>query len=275
MIYEETMTKINRFRELPTLPVILKHLFDVLQDENSTFCDIADVIKHDQSITERILRVANSPYFGHAGNVTSLEQAIMFLGYDLVKGICLGTTVFKLLDNGKLKNISNLWKHSYEVAIISASIAEYIVNVDSSLCFVAGLLHDIGRVVFLTIDKDAYLDIITDENLLTKERTLFGADHAISGGEFLRSANLPEEIVIAVTYHHHPTKVSMYKEVASVVALAEGFSRTFFPKFEDDGFWTDELNALLLEFNLEDPKITSIKKKAFSEVVEMESLLSG
>ncbi len=268
------VSRIKKIRDLPTLPVILMRLYDVLQDEGSTFQDIAEIIKHDQSITERILRVANSPYFGHSGKIVSIEQAVMFLGYDLVKGICLGATTFKLLDKTKLSNVSNLWRHSYEVAIIAANLADHISNVDRAVTFVSGLLHDIGRVVFLSIDKEQYLNLIYNEDLLSKERAVFGIDHTIAGEEFLRSANLNEEIVIAVGCHHQPSSARTFKETASVVAIAEGLSRMYFPRFEDDGYWSDELDAVLLEFRLDEEMLNETRERSFTEANEMEALLT-
>ncbi|NOY64722.1 MAG: HDOD domain-containing protein, partial [Nitrospirae bacterium] len=232
------------------------------------------IIKHDQSITERILRVANSPYFGHSGKIVSIEQAVMFLGYDLVKGICLGATTFKLLDKTKLSNVSNLWKHSYEVAIIAANLADHISNVDRAVTFVSGLLHDIGRVVFLCIDKEQYLNLIYNEDLLSKERSVFGIDHTIAGEEFLKSANLNEEIVVAVGCHHRPSTAGTFKETASVVAIAEGLSRMYFPRFEDDGYWSDELEAVLLEFRLDEEKLNRTKEQSLAEALEMDALLT-
>jgi len=182
---EPITKKISRLKQLPTLPFILRELFDVLQNEQSTFVDIARVIKHDQTITERILRVANSPYFGHSGNVYTLEQAIMFLGYELVKGICLGTSVFKLLDNGKKRTFSNLWRHSYEVGIIAANLSDHVSTIDPSVSFVSGLLHDIGRVVLLTIDMERYLCIISSDDIILEEDDSFGIDHTIAGARFI------------------------------------------------------------------------------------------
>ncbi|HHN65995.1 MAG TPA: HDOD domain-containing protein [Nitrospirae bacterium] len=269
-----SMSKIKKLKALPTLPVILKRLYDVLQDEDSTFCDIAEIIKYDQAITERILRVANSPYFGHSGRIISIEQAVMFLGYDLVKGICLGATTFKLLDKTKRSIVSNLWKHSCEVAIIAANIADQISNVDRAVTFVSGLLHDIGRVVFLSIDSESYLQLIYNEDILATEKAFFDIDHTEAGYSYLSSARLNEEIIATVRFHHSPSLCRDFRETVAVVSLSEGLSRMFFPRFEDDGYWSDELDAVLLELNLDDVRLSRIKEISMAEAAEMEALLT-
>ncbi|HEB76221.1 MAG TPA: HDOD domain-containing protein [Nitrospirae bacterium] len=265
---------ISRLKDLPTLPVILQRLFNVLQDEQSTFVDIANVIRHDQTLTEKILRVSNSPYFGHAGKVNTLEQAIMFLGYDLVKGICLGTSVFKLLGRGEREKLGKLWQHSYEVGIIAANISDHVCNIERGICFVSGLLHDIGRVIFLTLDRERYLSILSTDETIQKEREIFGTDHPAAGGSFLENALLPEEIVCAVRYHHTPSQCTRYRETSSIIALAEALSRSFFPKIEDDGAWSDEHDAIVLELSLDEGKMKDIRENSKEESSSMKELFT-
>lgn len=269
-----TSMNIASLTDLPTLPVILRRLFEVLQDEKSTFVDIANVIKHDPTLTEKILRVANSPYFGHAGKVNSLEQAIMFLGYDLVRGICLGTSVFRFLGRPGRESLGKLWQHSYEVGIIAANISEHACNIERGTCFVSGLLHDIGRVIFLTLHREKYISMLSTDNIFLKEIEVFGIDHPAAGGNFLEKALLPEEIVCSVRYHHKPSMCTRYRETSSVISLAEALSRTFFPKIEDDGIWTEEHDAIVLELSLDAGKLKKIREKAEEEAVTMQELFT-
>ncbi len=269
-----TKINLNKIKDLPTLPDIFRELLDVLQDENSTFNDLARVIKHDQSLVEKILRVANSPYFGIPGNVRSIEQAIMLLGYDLVKGLCLGTSIFKLLGKHSRKSVNNLWKHSNEVAVIGSKISEHVADVEASEVFVAGLLHDIGRVVLLTIDRDRYLQIIDSDDLIIQELDYFGIHHPSIGAEFLKRAFLPEPLIYAVRYHHTPSKADSYKKVVAVVSFAEALSRNFFPKFEDDGYWTEEHDAIMLELDLTEEKLSNIREQSTEDLSQMSSILS-
>lgn len=270
---EPITKKISRLKQLPTLPFILRELFDVLQNEQSTFVDIARVIKHDQTITERILRVANSPYFGHSGNVYTLEQAIMFLGYELVKGICLGTSVFKLLDNGKKRTFSNLWRHSYEVGIIAANLSDHVSTIDPSVSFVSGLLHDIGRVVLLTIDMERYLCIISSDDIILEEDDSFGIDHTIAGARFIEKAQLPGELILSVRYHHSPYDAPKYRKYVSVIAVAEALSRGLFPRDEDDGGWKKEHDTLLDELGLNEEMIKNTEERAVRQALEMNEMM--
>jgi putative nucleotidyltransferase with HDIG domain len=266
--------RIRRLKQLPTLPSLLRELFEVLQDEQSNFADIARIIKHDQTITERILRVANSPYFGHSGYVSTIEQAIMFLGYDLVKGICLGASVFKLLDGGKKRTLSNLWRHSFEVGIIAANIADQKSSSDPSVCFVAGLLHDIGRVVLLTLDMKKYLKIISSDDLVTEEMDNFGLDHSLAGAEFLRNANLPEEIIAATLFHHRPEEAESFPDLVGITAVAELLSRRFFPKDEDDGICSEQAEGALSRLGLDDQDLIILGEVVSRQAGDLASAMS-
>ncbi len=280
-MYEELLTmqdsdKVNlkQIKDLPTLPSIFKHILDVLQNDKSTFEDLSKVVKHDQSLVEKILRVANSPYFGISGSVKSIEQAIMLLGYDLVKGLCLGTSVFKLLGKESRKSVNNLWIHSNEVAIIGTKIAEHVNGVNPSEVFIAGLLHDIGRVVLLSIDRKKYLEIISSDDLIVEEIDYFGVHHPAVGSEFIEKALLPESLITAVRYHHTPSSAVKHREMVSVVAFAEALSRNYFPKFEDDGYWTEEHSSILLELSLDDKKLAEIREQSFEEVEKLGTILT-
>ncbi len=274
----EIIEKIDALRDLPSFPAILKGLIEVFENEKSSFVDVADVVRYDQSLTERILRIANSPFFGHSGRVNNLEQAIMLMGYDLVKGVCLSVSVFRFLHSGERQRVERLWQHSFEVAVIAANIADHVGNVDRSVSFVSGLLHDIGRVLFLTIDGERYTEMMAGVDIVEAEVRAYGGDHGMAGGRFLEDALIPEEIVCTVRYHHKPSMCdcynqSFYGEVASVVALAEAFSRSFFPKIEDDGVWTSEHDAIVLEFHLDEQRIAEIRERSAEEAAEAESLL--
>jgi len=274
----EMEKKIESILDLPSLPSILKHLIEVFQDEDSSFLDISNIIRYDQSLAEKILRIANSPYFGHSGSVNNLEQAVMLLGYDMVKSICLGASFFHYSSPGHRKLLEGLWRHSYEVGVIASGLAGQAGSVDRSISFTAGLLHDIGRVLFLIIEKDHYMEMIISPSILNDETDAFGMDHGMAGAIFLEKAYFPREITMSIKYHHRPSLLgsceeSAQREISSVIALAEALSRNFFPKPEDDGIWTEEHDAIMLELAVDSKKVEDLRMKAEEETGQMESML--
>ncbi len=262
--------RIKRLRELPTIPEVLRRLFEVVQDEDSTFHDIAEVIRHDQSITERILRISNASYFGHSGRVKTLDQAVMLLGQELVKGIALGAVAFHVSGERARESLKKLWRHSCEVAAISARLAMRLSRDEGPVAFVAGLLHDIGRVVLLTVAEDQYLEMLQKGCYPDQERETFGIDHQEAGDVFLRDAKLPDEIKSSVKGHHGQMPSN---GIPSIVFLSEALSCYFFSKPECDGLWEEQRWPLLVRFGLDRDNMEEFSQVCRKDVETFDMLL--
>ncbi|HET6514397.1 MAG TPA: HDOD domain-containing protein [Thermodesulfovibrionales bacterium] len=249
---------IKGLSDLSTIPGLLSRILSVTRDENSSPDDLYSLISHDQAFAERVIRTANSVLFGHSGNVRDIRQAIMFLGYDRIKSVALGMTVMDIFPFRNSFNIRNLWSHSYEVAFLAAAISDNLCMTNPSECFLSGLLHDIGRIIFYRMNPKKFLDIGISDDLLDREEEIFGCTHADAGAWFAQNTDMPVEIVETIRFHHRPSLASDCKCGLSIVSLAEVLARRFSPRLEDDGIWTEEHDAILLEFELIDEQIASI-----------------
>jgi len=239
--------EIEEFNNPSTLPVIMQRLLETVSDEDASYIELSNIIEHDQSLAERVVAMANSPYFGHSGRINSLEQAVLLLGFDLVKSIALSMAVFESLSRRESRQLREFWAHSYEVALLSGLLCERIPAAGSGVCFLAGLLHDIGRVVFYMLYRNDYLPVMFEEGLIDSELEIFGVDHAVAGAWFLESALLPEEIVYPVRYHHHMNGCDRHRGVVLTVMLAEGLSSVFSERRENDGEWNDVMEQKLVD----------------------------
>lgn len=241
---------IKQLPDLSTTPALLEKILKVVQDDSRPTEDLATVISYDPAMSERVLHIANSAFFGHSGQIKDIEQAIMFLGLERIKNIAAGMSVMNIFPSRGSFQVENLWLHSYEVAFLSSLLAERIAMAQPQECFFAGLLHDIGRLVFYTMDHERFLKIETTDTLLAQEISLFGCTHADAGAWFAEEVGLPDNIVITIRHHHQPSAAPDEMSTVSVVSLAEALTRTFTPRVEDDGIWTPEHDAILLEFSL-------------------------
>lgn len=273
MDINEIEDSIGRLEHLSTLPVILSRILEVTCEPSSSPQDLYRIISHDQALAERIVRVANSSFFGHSGMVGDIRQAIMLLGYEHIRNISLSMSVCSISSKKGDLNLRNFWAHCYEVAFISAFIAEIATMVNPRNAFLAGLLHDTGRLLFYSLNHDRYKAIICTDDLTEKEVELFGCDHAFAGALFAEKARLPEEQVLAIRYHHAPALASEFRDITAVVSLSEALSRRFSPKIEDDGIWTGEHDAILLELSLFDEDIKEIGDRLKAEEAEIRGLL--
>lgn len=230
--------RIKQLTELPTVPIVISRLIKVLQDENASVNDLSEVIRHDQSISARMVAVANSPFFGYPGRINSIEQAILMLGFDIVKSIALGVSVMGLFPF-QYSAVKKMWAHSYSVATISGFLCCKIPVADKGICFLAGLLHDIGKIVLMGLYRNEYQTFVKSDDPVDVEKNIFQCTHAQAGAWFLESLSFPEEIVLPVCHHHDMVEVDNHKGIVSTVYLAEGLVRTLKPDLAYDGQWTE------------------------------------
>jgi len=204
---------------------------DVLQlahDVRGNIAEMAKKIETDPSLTANMLRLANSAYFGHMREITSVKEIIVRLGLETVKMIAItGASVGLMKSPQQAYNLEpgSLWQHSHATAVLSTIIAKYADIEDSSSIYTASLLHDIGKVV---LNRPLQIAISNNKNLGRKFRTLIelemyllGTDHAKVGMALLRKWGLPEDICLPVGFHH-PQKHAKEEELLSVriVSLA-------------------------------------------------------
>lgn len=219
---------INNITDLPTVPT-LYHDICALIEADASIDQIAKKIEQDQSIASKILRVANSAFYGaKTGNIT---QAIMYIGLTNVKNIVLSNSVFN--EFGVHKNLHfSLWEHvnitnKLMNAIYPRLLGKKVPNVFAS----AGLLHDVGRVIVLNYFLNLHDDMIEaaqahPEKFITDlENEFIGTNHQLIGGYLLNWWEIPHPIVEAAMFHHDPLNpVVINKELVGVVHLANYYS---------------------------------------------------
>lgn len=251
--------------------MLLGKILKVVNDEDSSPQDLYRMVSHDQSLAERVVRVANSAMFGHSGDVRDIQQAVMFLGFDKIKTISMGMTVMDFLPTRSSFKIKNLWVHSYEVAFLAAAVSDMLPVTSPRESFLSGLLHDIGRVIFCRMDPDKFLVIETADDMFDREIEAYGCTHAHAGLWFAEEIGMPAEILAAIKFHHRPASARDYKDSVAIVALAEALSRRFSPRLEDDGVWTHDHDAILLEYSLSNEDLVSIGSRLIAAGHEIEN----
>lgn len=220
---------IGQMENLPSLPSLYGEIVEKTQDADVTLDEIGDTIARDLAMTAKILKLVNSAFFGLRREISSLTDAIAYLGIDTIKSLVLTVNAFSQFEGQELEAlpIEKIWAHSMEVALYAQKIAR-AEGADAKIvqeAFAAGMLHDLGKLILAFNFPADYLKLLAageagGEPLTLKERTVFGADHADVGGALLGLWGLPVPVVEAIALHHQPSRalIRQFTALTAVVA---------------------------------------------------------
>jgi HD-like signal output (HDOD) protein len=199
----------NRIEELPTLPMIVHELSQVINDPMSSTAEIEKVMANDQSLTAKVLKMVNSAYYAIPGGVSNLGRAIAYLGYDTVNQLVLSASILDALKTADCEEFSVLefWKHSFGVAVAAETIAKFVRHPMPADIFTCGLVHDMGKVALFNISRDTFLEVVKQAQASGKtfadvEAELDVARHTTVGHRLAAKWLLPTQIQSVVKYHH-------------------------------------------------------------------------
>ncbi len=201
---------VNRIGMLPVLPDVYSELTRELERDDCSLSRVGAVIARDVGLAAGVLKVVNSSFFGVSHSITTLENAVTFLGTDLIRGLVLSNKLFTTFDVSKHHDMSVqlLWSHSLNTAFFCRTLAgmsEGRIAINHG--FNAGLLHDIGKLILADRLPEVYAEILTataesDNTVCELEYTFIGCTHAEMGAYLLGLWGFPVEIVKSVAGHH-------------------------------------------------------------------------
>lgn len=214
--------RVQLIKNLPTLPGMIDQISKAVESKRFSVADVGKLISRDQVLSAKVLKLANSAFFGFSRKVGSLTQALVLLGFGVVKGLILTSSVFDLM---KAK-AEGLWMHSMGVATVSSIIAATLEMKDAEEVSLAGLLHDLGKVVLrahMAEDMEAIGRLVEQEGMNTREAEfeVLGFTHAEVGLWLAESWKLPEDLAEPIQFHHEPGRAKDAPLVTSIVHLAD------------------------------------------------------
>ena len=221
---------------LVSLPDIYIKVVQALEDPASSMADIGRVLSQDPALAARLLKIANSPFYGFPSRIDSIPRAVTVIGEKNLRELVLIASVGDVITRiaGNLMDMTAFWRHSTYCGVAARALGRKcgIVSVDA--LFVAGLLHDVGRLLILTklpeMARGAYLRPLDErQQLCDVEREILGFHHGEVGGELLRIWALPESICEAVQHHHEPAQARTAPLVAAVIHVADALARHAHP----------------------------------------------
>lgn len=229
MTAEAFIQQLDAIHELPTLSTVAMKLSRLLMDINTSAKDVADVIQYDQSIVTKMLKMVNSAFFGFSNKVSSVQHALMLLGFNTVRNAVIAIDVINALNTkNKTKgfDISAFWYHAIGVAVISRRLDEETGHHFREDVFTAGIIHDIGKIVMAHYFSDRFQAVIETMhreqiNFWEAEHRHFPMNHADVGIQLTRRWHLPDPMCNVVGRHHTTSKTSSVDNLVHIVHTAD------------------------------------------------------
>jgi HD-like signal output (HDOD) protein len=251
---------------LPKLPDTILQLVTLVNNPDGTFQETVDTIRRDQALTTELLRLCDSAYFGQSGTTGSIDDAVRYVGTAKLMELALAAHAHALLGSaqpgyGLLPGA--LWVHSVGVALGCQALAARTTVAEKGCLFLAGLLHDVGKVVLDERVVRAHADIgqlLNEERLsfLEVEQRAIGVTHPEVGEQVARRWGLPEPIPRCIRYHHEPALLSSVHPLVDVVHLADAACLAMGVGIGDDSQMYRVDEAVLTRVGLTAPEIEEL-----------------
>jgi HD-like signal output (HDOD) protein len=221
---------VEEIEELPTLPDILSVIASVVNDPTSSAADLAKVIASDSSLSAKILKFANSAAFGFSRKISNIQDAVTLLGFKETQELALSASVLDYLVDMAALDFKAYWNHSFTCATLTRLIALNLKSRETESTFVAGLLHDVGKLVLAMgmRDKQEQVNSLCSTDNMTRleaEEKVLGLNHAEAGYLLGEHWLLPSTLTNAIRYHHIPELEPEPRSLAAIIFLANIFSK--------------------------------------------------
>lgn len=268
----------SKISGLPTLPTVISKLIELVDSPKTDTRILAKLIYNDQSLTARILKIANSAYYGFSREISTVDTAIVVMGFNAVKEMGLSLSVYDAFKNiGSVKDfdVNRYWEHSVATGMAAKILARRAYLPETGELFVAGLLHDIGKMVLIQYLPDDFRKVVDymrekECTYVEAERALIGVTHAQIGALIASRWRLPDRIVSCIRNHHSIKPADSFLRETIMINLADLISHRLNmgndghrPDTEVDEYLAFELQE---QFNISSEDLLDIEETLLMEL---------
>jgi putative nucleotidyltransferase with HDIG domain len=227
-LYREIMAKAE---QLPPMPQTITAVMEMSRTDDYTAVQLADVVCQDPTLATRVLKLCNSGFFGLTQEVTSIQRAVLLLGFEMVKNLVFSSFVHSVMRGdviGYAQTAQSLWEHSLGTATASLAVAQRIEPELAETAYTAGLIHDIGKVLlasFMAEKFEKVLDHMRERRVSCNdaERAILGTTHQEIGGLVADRWRIAPELKDAIVNHHSPEFAEHAPRLAAIINLGDSF----------------------------------------------------
>lgn len=207
---DKTIELVNGVKDIQAMPSVIVKALNVMKKPTASMKELGDIVMFDQSLTIKILALVNSAYYGFSQQISSINIALSLLGMVKVKNIIVAVAMKPMMSN---QGDKELWKHSMRVAAGCEYLANLTKSMDSDEAFIAGFIHDVGKMVLQITNEKLYAKVLTSvemgTDILDAERKYFESDHVKTGSLLAKRWQLPILLANIISYHHTPSLSSI------------------------------------------------------------------
>jgi len=234
MSREQILNVLKNINNLPTLPDVVMEILRLCDDKNSTTRQIAELIEKDPVLTTKVLKLVNSSYFGLSQELFSVNQALVLIGYNNLKSLILSASMLQVFNkDSKVGAFSRkaLWKHCVGVGVGARFLAKRFRAANPEQTFVAGLIHDVGKVIIDWFFHPEFVKIIETVDreqcsIRDAEQNVMEVTHEEIGSYIAARWNLPTVLCDAIAYHHQLENAQENAATAALVQLSDMLIRS-------------------------------------------------
>ncbi|MCX6639608.1 MAG: HDOD domain-containing protein [bacterium] len=275
--------RLKEIHDLPTLPNVFLNIMRVMRNPKVSIKEIALVVESDPAISMKILRLINSSFYGLSRTIDSVQQAIVLLGSNTLRNVVISVSIFKALDDHGKKagfNREAFWQHSICCGVVARYIGRQLGNVGDEEGFIAGIIHDIGKVVldrYFQPEMQAVMTEIRAKNLsfYEAERNAIGISHMEIGAYLAENWNLPEKLVTVIAQHHKIDPESPHAPLTALIQLSDMIVRKYKIGSGGDDLVPNLEPHVFTSLNFGLDRIDSWDEALKEELVKGQELLEG
>jgi putative nucleotidyltransferase with HDIG domain len=226
------MAQLDALPQLKAFPAVATQVLTACEDDQTSAKDLVEIIRCDPTLSVQLLRLANSSAYGFTGRIKSVEHAAIVLGFRNVKTLVVSVAAAGIFAEGETAVMERklLWQHSLACATVAKLLAADLPEVGADEAFIAGIVHDVGRLVFLDLASNCYHyspQGAESRPTTADERRDFGIDHGSVGSRCGEEWGLPDEINEAIHQHHSPEHAELGGELISVIYAANQLAKSW------------------------------------------------
>lgn len=218
--------------KVPTLPVVVNRILELMEDPKTSAEDVNRIIRMDQALAARILKIVNSAFYGFPRQISTVTQAVVILGFNAVKSLALSASVIQVFGTKGSDgfDVKAFWEHSISTGVMANMAGRRINYPLPEECLIAGILHGIGKLIFDQYLHNLFIQAVKkakkEKKLLHHaEREIFGTDHCRVGAMLAEKWRLPLQLVEAINYYPHPGLANFNPTLAALVHVGNYIAR--------------------------------------------------